>query len=117
MGITAYCDSYAVFRQNCCDCGGGTSEKDTRIGYEKLTSGDCVSNSKTPVTTKEECGRAAAELSLSDTTADTATIAGQPQGCYWSDGKLLYVSATTTSGNVDRARICILHLSVCICSC
>lgn len=69
----------------------------TRISYEKITSGTCVSSDKVSITTKEECERAAKELRLFDQTADTTTIAGQPQGCYWSDGNLLYAPMTVTS--------------------
>ena len=106
----AYCSGYSEFREKCCKCNGG-SQTVIGIGYEKITSGTCEASGNVPITTKEECESAAQELGLLDDAAATASIGGQPEGCYWNDGNLPHDSkmvtmATSDSAGVQKNSVC-----------
>jgi hypothetical protein len=75
--------------------------------YSKITSGTCSSNGLLPITTLNECGKAAAAIGNADTSATTTSRTPRPEGCY-DDGHLydgLYLATDTSNiGNgVDEA--------------
>ena len=71
------------------------------------------------LTTKSECELAAASLDLADTTANTASYASNPKGCYYKiSANQLYWNTVggTTDGDTDKVSICTAGIAPDVCT-
>ena len=79
-----------------------------QTGYKLQSSGRCTAY----ITSVDECNKAAAALSLKDTTASSQDISFEPPGCYYKWSRVLKVNTTRSTASCSSSSECLCKLTM-----